>query len=252
MKTHIRDLNSSELRLFGEIVARLSNLDAAVDAREVIFHDIVRLVRADYASSYIWSGKKQRFEHGIGHNMQLDHAASYHRYYQYRDPLTAKLRARRTATLVEEVASYSALRRTEFYNDFLLAQGLHHGINVFVFDGEKDLGDFRLWRALRSPSFGERERLLLDETYTISQEGYSTLANSTGSFDPAGTRSGLSGCKGMPRSGDCVPLEYSLHNSANAPKTGDGEKGLCQPSRTCRCRSARTIRLVHCFACPHF
>lgn len=162
MKPQIRDVTSSELHLFGEIIAKLSMLDTGAEARQEIFVDVARLMRADYASSYVWNEKKHRYAEGIGYNIQPDHASKYHRYYQYRDTFTAQLRARRRATLVEEVAPYSILRRTEFFNDFLLPEGLHHGINLFLFDGNTDLGDFRLWRAQKSPSFGERERLLLD------------------------------------------------------------------------------------------
>lgn len=162
MESSIRDIKSSELHLFGEIVAKLSMLDTGVEARQAILYDVVRLMRADYASSYVWDRKKQQFGEGIGYNIEPDHASKYHRYYQYRDPFTAQLRTRQTATLVEEVAPYRALQRTEFYNDFLLPEGLRHGINLFLFDGDKDLGDFRLWRAPDSPPFGERERVLLD------------------------------------------------------------------------------------------
>ena len=54
------------------------------------------------------------------------------------------------------------LKRTEFYNDFLKVDDLDHGINIFLFDGDRDLGDFRLWRAAGSPDFSDREIKLLD------------------------------------------------------------------------------------------
>ncbi|UXT20478.1 hypothetical protein FY140_07025 [Agrobacterium tumefaciens] len=52
--------------------------------------------------------------------------------------------------------------KNRLYNNFLKKDGLHHGINIFIFEGGCDLGDFRLWRAAKSPDFGGREKLLLD------------------------------------------------------------------------------------------
>ena len=45
---------------------------------------------------------------------------------------------RRSATLVDDVIARETLMRTEFYNDFLARDGLHHGLNMFIFDGDRD------------------------------------------------------------------------------------------------------------------
>ena len=76
--------------------------------------------------------------------------------------MTFELRARRRATLVDEVIPRDKLMRTEFYNDFLARDGLHHGVNMFIFDGDRDLGDLRIWRARGRPEFCERDLDLLD------------------------------------------------------------------------------------------
>ncbi|QAA98966.1 MULTISPECIES: helix-turn-helix transcriptional regulator [Agrobacterium tumefaciens complex] len=162
METCIRDITSEELHLYGSIIGRLAELDSDVDARNSVFTDIVKLVRADFAASYVWNDQSRRFEKGLIHNMDPDNIKKYERYYQFRDPHTFKLRQKRCATLIEEVNPYSELVRTEFYNDFLKRDGLHHGINIFIFDGDRDIGDFRLWRAEKSPDFSQREKLLLD------------------------------------------------------------------------------------------
>jgi DNA-binding CsgD family transcriptional regulator len=86
----------------------------------------------------------------------------YEDWYQFRDPMTFQLRARRRATLVDEVIRRDRLVRTEFYNDFLARDGLHHGVNMFIFDRERDLGDLRIWRGSGRPDFCERDTDLLD------------------------------------------------------------------------------------------
>jgi DNA-binding CsgD family transcriptional regulator len=162
MTAVIRDIDSNELRLFGEIVARLERLGPERDTRGAIFMDVMRLLRSDFGASYVFDPHKKRFDEAISHNMEPGNLRRYEEWYQYRDPMTFHLRARRRATLVDDVISREVLWRTEFYNDFLARDGLHHGINLFVFDGERDLGDLRIWRGRARPDFSERDTGLLD------------------------------------------------------------------------------------------
>lgn len=160
--TAVRDIDAGELKLFGEIVARLERMDHEHDVRREVLLDIVRLVRADIAVSYIWNAPARRFDSVLVHNMDPGNLQRYEEWYQYHDPITFQLRAKRSAARVEEVLPYADLHKTEFYNDFLKRDGLHHGINLFLFDGDRDLGDFRLWRTAREPDFSERETTLLN------------------------------------------------------------------------------------------
>ena len=160
--TVIRDVSCSELRLFGEVVARLERLGAETDARAVIFNDVIRLLRGDFGASYVWNARKNLFDEAVSFNMAPSNLRRYEEWYQFRDPMTFELRARRRATLVDEVIPRGKLVRTEFYNDFLARDGLHHGVNMFIFDGDRDLGDFRIWRAKGRPEFCTRDLDLLD------------------------------------------------------------------------------------------
>jgi DNA-binding CsgD family transcriptional regulator len=162
MGTVIRDITGDELRLFGDIVARLERLGPEVDTRATIFMDVMRLLRGDFGASYVWNSRKSLFDEALSFNMAASNLRRYEDWYQFRDPMTFQLRARRRATLVDEVIPRAKLVRTEFYNDFLARDGLHHGINMFIFDGERDLGDLRIWRGRGRPDFSERDTGLLD------------------------------------------------------------------------------------------
>jgi DNA-binding CsgD family transcriptional regulator len=172
----IPDLTSDELSLFGRIVARLENPDAQADVRGVVLEDLVRLLRADLGASYVWSDERQRFVDGRNVNFDPATLAIYDERFQHRDPMTYLLRARRRATPVEAVLPHAAMVRTEFYNDFLKRDGAHHGINMYVFDGDRDLGDFRIWRKADRPDFGTREECLLDALEPFFREAL-VLAN---------------------------------------------------------------------------
>lgn len=162
----MRDISSSELKLFGEIVGRLATLPPAADVRASVFGDIVRLVGADFGASYVWQTQNGQSDHLVNHDMDPANLRRYAEWYQFRDPMTAALRHCRRATPVDAVLPRRELERTEFYNDFLARDGLHHGINLFIFDADgpagRDLGDLRIWRARHRPDFGQREVDILD------------------------------------------------------------------------------------------
>ena len=152
-----RDLARIDLPLFGRIVARLEHLGPGADVRGAILGDVMRLVAGDFAASYVWDAVVGRFARACYVNMNPATLALYERHYQFDDPITFKLRARRSATDVHEILPYSKLYHTEFFNDFLRRDGLHHGVNMYLFDDNRDLGDLRIWRAKGRPDFAQRE-----------------------------------------------------------------------------------------------
>jgi hypothetical protein len=95
MRTVIRDITSDELHLFGDIVARLERFGQECDARAAVLADIVRLIRGDFAASYVWDAGKNRFGQALSLNMAPDNLRRYDDWYQFRDPMTFQLRARR-------------------------------------------------------------------------------------------------------------------------------------------------------------
>ncbi len=176
----ICDIGSADLRQFGDIIAKLERMDDDADVRTRIFGDIVTLVRADTAVSYVCEQQGRRSVHPVAHNMDPGSLRRYEAWYQFRDPISFRLRARRKATLVEDVMPYAELYKTEFYNDFLKREGQHHGLNLFLFDGNQDLGDFRLWRSPGSPDFGQREVMLLDAIAPHLQRALTRRADNCG------------------------------------------------------------------------
>ena len=64
MATFIRDISGSELRLFGDIVARLERLGPETDARSVIFLDVMHLLRGDFGASTVWQCAKKPVRRG--------------------------------------------------------------------------------------------------------------------------------------------------------------------------------------------
>lgn len=163
MTPHIRDITSSELKLFADIIHGLQSLRAQDDVRRVVLGDIVRLLRADGGCSCTWRETDRRFSGSIYVGAPPEFRSLYDDWYQFNDPITSRLRAARRATIVDDIMDRRELIKTEFYNDYLQREALEWGINIYVFDQhDRDLGDFRIWRRRGKTNFDDREKALLD------------------------------------------------------------------------------------------
>lgn len=123
---------------------------------------MLQLLGAQFFASYVWDEDGQRFGHGVHLEMDPANLARYERHYQFHDPITLVMRQHRRAVRATDVLPHPALRRTEFFNDFLARDGLHWGINLYAWDGEHNIGDMRIWRDRRHADFDDDDRALLD------------------------------------------------------------------------------------------
>ncbi len=155
-------LTTKEAKLLLTISDKLSRTLNQHELRLSVGEDLLRILRADFLASYIWNPQCRVFEQGISINMDPKNLARYDEFFQFRDPITFALQKRRRATLVCQVMPQKELEQTEFFNDFLMRDGLHHGINLYAYDGKLNIGDLRVWRTKRRPNFGRREIDLLE------------------------------------------------------------------------------------------
>jgi DNA-binding CsgD family transcriptional regulator len=130
--------------------------------RSRVGEEVMRLIDADYYASYIWNPRTQRFADRVAINMSDRNLSAYESYFQYRDPITFQLQQRRQATLVEQILPQDELVKTEFFNDFLVRDGLYWGVNLFAWDGERNIGDMRIWRRRSRGRFDHETLALLE------------------------------------------------------------------------------------------
>jgi DNA-binding CsgD family transcriptional regulator len=86
----------------------------------------------------------------------------YRAYYQFHNPISTKAQRFRRAVRVSEIVPQRELVRTEFFNDFLLADGLYHGLNLYVHEGDVNIGDMRIWRSSRRENFDDSDLQVLE------------------------------------------------------------------------------------------
>jgi len=162
MANHLQNLTAGEVKLLFSIIEKLSLSQDQNALRISIADDLLALLHSDFLASFIWNKERQIFENDVCLNMCPDNISRYHTYFHFCDPITPSLQKRRKATLVCDIMPQKELETTEFFNDFLMADGLHHGINVYAYDGDLNIGDLRIWRSRHRPEFGEKEAFLLD------------------------------------------------------------------------------------------
>lgn len=155
-------VSDHERRTLAQIFGLLAEDSSELDIRTRIGSALLELLRADHFASFVWDDAAQRFGGGVWIGMSPGNLARYDAYFQYHDPITFALQARRRATVVSDVMPHRELVHTEFFNDFLARDGLHWGVNLHAFDGVQALGDLRIWRGRQRREFEPHDRQLLD------------------------------------------------------------------------------------------
>jgi len=158
----LQDMSSEEVSRLLSIIEKFSGTLDKYALRREIAEDLLRLLHSDFIASFIWNEDRNKFMDAVYLNMRPENIARYDVHFQFCDPITPHLQIRRRATLVYEVMHQNELEKTEFFNDFLMVDGLHHGINIYAYDGDVNIGDIRVWRAKNRPMFGVREKRILD------------------------------------------------------------------------------------------
>ncbi|RJG07530.1 DNA-binding response regulator [Noviherbaspirillum cavernae] len=147
------NLTTKEAASLGELVNWLGQDCSEREIRVHVGEQLLRLLKADYYASFSWDAAARSFSDTVSINMSLDNLSAYERYYQFHDPITHELQKRRLPTLVAQVMPQAELMKTEFFNDFLARDGLHHGVNLYAYDGDDNIGDMRIWRGRRRDGF---------------------------------------------------------------------------------------------------
>ena len=155
-------LSAAQGRSLSRLIVALGEPHAEAEVREGIGQRLLELLEADYYASYVWDESRAVFGGRVALNMSDRNLSSYEAYYQHHDPITPKLQRHRSATLVEQVMPQAELVKTEFFNDFLHRDGLYWGVNLYAWDGDRNIGDMRIWRSRKRERFGADTLELLE------------------------------------------------------------------------------------------
>jgi DNA-binding CsgD family transcriptional regulator len=142
---------------------------------------MLELLDAQYYASYVWDEQRRCFDMGTCINMDVANLERYEGHFQYHDPITFELQRHRTAMRVTDVMPQSELRRTAFFNEFLVRDGLHWGMNLYAWSGARNIGDMRIWRDRHHTNFTRTDVELLD---LVRPAFIAALARAPGHVEP--------------------------------------------------------------------
>ena len=156
------NVTAKHYRKILSIIERIHDHTVESEMRADIAEPLLDLLEADYYASFRWDTQSQFYGKGVYLNMDDGNIEKYCDYYQFRDPITYQLSLRKNATAVSEKTPHRELRKTEFFNDFLLADGLYYGVNLHLYSYEENIGDFRIWRKKGKDDFDKSACTMLD------------------------------------------------------------------------------------------
>jgi DNA-binding CsgD family transcriptional regulator len=155
-------LDGRQTELLGRVMTTLAEPHEERDIRVQVGSLMLDLLQAQFYASYVWDAEQHRFDSGVHLHMDSANLARYDTYYQFHDPITLTLQQHRSAVRVTDVMPQRELMRTEFFNDFLARDGLHWGVNLYAWSGQRNIGDMRIWRDRRHGDFSRDDLELLD------------------------------------------------------------------------------------------
>jgi DNA-binding CsgD family transcriptional regulator len=158
-------LSTAQSRALRDVMRLLAEAADGDQLRELLALPMLELMGADTYVSMVWNAQVQRFERVKALNMSPDNLRLWDEHFHLIDPLTFPMMERRHPTVATQILCQRDLSRTEFFNDFLARDRMHWGVNVYFYEEEECIGDFRIWRNRERGNFdaGELEVLRLVE-----------------------------------------------------------------------------------------
>lgn len=150
-------LTTNQTRALGDVMRLLAEATDGDALREALALPMLDLLAADQYVSMVWNAQAGRFERFTALNMSADGLRHWDDYYRFVDPLTFPMMERRRPTVATQILRQPELAKTEFFNDFLRPEQMHWGINVYFFDRQAAVGDFRIWRKRERGNFESNE-----------------------------------------------------------------------------------------------
>jgi DNA-binding CsgD family transcriptional regulator len=155
-------LSAKQATLLGQIMQTLAEPHEENEIREIMGDLVMQLLGAQHYASFVWQPGEQMFAQPTQINMDPMNLRAYESYYQFHDPITPLMQRYQVAVRATDVLPHEALKKTEFFNDFLNKDGLYWGVNLYAWHQGRNLGDMRIWRDRRRENFTQDEMRLLD------------------------------------------------------------------------------------------
>jgi DNA-binding CsgD family transcriptional regulator len=158
-------LTAAQTRQLATVLDVLTQPGDSASLRQRLVEPVAQLLNADYVASLVWDNEAHRFGDGVCCHADAGHLRDYEARYQFSDPIAKLLHPRRYPTLVTQVIPQRELVKSEFFDRFLSTGAMYWGVNVYAHDGQRDVGDLRIWRSRSKHNFDANEIEILRTIY---------------------------------------------------------------------------------------
>jgi DNA-binding CsgD family transcriptional regulator len=160
---HLSALQTRQLAAVMQVLTEPGH--SADSLRQHLVEPIAQLLNADYVASLVWDAPSARFGRGVCCRTDAGHLRAYEAQFQFDDPIAPRLHPRHFPTRVTQVMPQRELVKSEFFERFLGPGDMYWGVNLYAHDGQRDLGDLRIWRAHARHNYNDDELALLRLLY---------------------------------------------------------------------------------------
>ncbi|MBA6136047.1 MULTISPECIES: helix-turn-helix transcriptional regulator [Pseudomonas] len=167
-------LRGTDMDQLAELVWLLAQSQGKPNARAAILQAVAAFLDAEFVASFVWEERAGRSIDPQAFNMESQLIEAYQKHFYQVGLIAPVMREVRAPARVDCHVPRSAMLKSEFYNDFLQPADMEHGLNVFFFDGDRDIGDLRVWRSKGSKPFSQREERLLSTLQPYFQKAFSS------------------------------------------------------------------------------
>jgi len=156
-------LSTNDIRALLKITTQLQELSAqSLVHRPTLVAELCALLHVDVVGHLVWRDGGRTLEEPGGWGREDRMHAEYRAHFQTVDPISPLLRCRPGPIVIESLMGRRALRRTEYFSDFLSRYQTYPGISMYLEDGNGMLLDYRFGTSDPKKRFGPREETLLD------------------------------------------------------------------------------------------
>jgi len=155
-------LTGKQMGLMAKIMQAFAESHHEHEIREIVGDLVMQLLQGQFYASFVWQPESASFGQSVQINMDPANIKQYETYFQFNDPITPLMKRYEVAVRATDVLKHDALRKTEFFNDFLSKDGLYWGVNLYAWHQGHNLGDMRIWRDRRRENFSEDDLRMLD------------------------------------------------------------------------------------------
>lgn len=178
-------LTGKQMGLMAKIMQAFAESHNEQEIREIVGDLIMQLLQAQFYASFVWQPESDAFGQSVQINMAPENINDYLRYFQFNDPITPLMKRYEVAVRATDVLKHEALRKTEFFNDFLSKDGLYWGVNLYAWHQGRHLGDMRIWRDRRKDNFSDDDLRMLDMIQPAFVSALARARNQTDKIKPS-------------------------------------------------------------------